>query len=248
MDVVVRPPSFTESLARASRAMSVCVLVLALLDYAIVTVHWPMLVDSPVMHYVVLLMRQGFRPYRDITDNNMPGTYLLERGAIYVFGGGDLGWRVYDYFLEASLIASMVVIAWPYDWLAGVFAGGLFALRHGSEGAWFAGEREQEMTVLLVAACACLFVAVRRERPGWAAGFGFLAGMAASIKPTLMPFGLFSMGLLASALHARRMRLSPYLLLSLAGYLVALAGSLVFLVQAHALGAFLFVLRTVTPV
>ncbi len=49
-----------------------------------------------------------------------------------VFGGGDLGWRVYDFFLLAVLMGSMVVIALPLDWLAGVYAAGLFALRHGA--------------------------------------------------------------------------------------------------------------------
>ncbi len=219
-----------------------------LLTYVLWSLHWPMLVDSPVMHYVTFLMDHGFRPYSEITDNNMPGAYMVERCAMFLFGRGDLGWRLYDFFLSAALMLSMVVIARPYDWLAGVYAAGIFALRHGSEGPWFAGEREQEMTVLLAAACAFLFVSVRRDRPVLAGGFGFLVGIAASIKPTLVPFGLFSLVILAVALKRHARPSQRYLWWGAGGLLVAFVADLLFLIRYGALQSFLFVLRTVTPV
>ena len=230
------------------RLLFLGVLAAALGYYAVFTWRWPMLVNPPIMHYVVFLMRHGLRPYADITDMNMPGAYLLERFGMLLFGGSDLGWRLYDLFLGAALMVAMVVIARPYNWLAGVYAAGLFALQHGSEGPWFLGEREQEMAVLLVASSAFLVVAVRRARPLYGAGFGLLAGMAASIKPTLAPFALVSLVLLRWTLKRRGVGASPYLLWSAGGLFVALALNLLFLLWYGALPAFLFLLRTVTPV
>ncbi len=236
------------AISRVFRGVFVAALCAALVFYVGMTLHWPMLVDSPVMHYVTFLTEHGFRPYRDITDNNMPGAYLLERCAMFVFGGSDLGWRLYDFFLLAALMACMVIIAWPYDWLSGVYAGGLFALRHGSEGAWFAAEREQEMAVLLVGSCACLFLAGRRLHPAWVAGFGVLSGMAISIKPTLLPFGLLAVGVLVMALRRRQIPWRAYVSWGAIGLCAVFAIDLLFLIHYDAFRSFLFVLRTVTPV
>lgn len=235
-------------LMQALRGLFLCTLAGALIYFVVKTVHWPMLVNAPVMHYVNFMMGQGLRPYSDITDMNMPGAYLLEHIGMSLFGGGDLGWRVYDYFLAAATIGCMVVIAKPYDWLAGVYAGGIFALRHGSEGAWFSGEREQEMMVLLAGACALLFVSVRRKKPVVTFGFGLLAGLAASIKPTLAPFGLLSLLILYLALRRQGVASRGYLLWGLSGLAAPLLWALLFLAHFHAFQAFFFVLHAVTPV
>lgn len=219
----------------------------ALISFAVQTRHWPMMVNAPIMHYVNFLMSHGLRPYRDISDMNMPGAYLLERFGMSLFGGGDAGWRVYDFFLLAVATVAMVLIARPYDWLAGLYAGGLFALRHGSEGPWFAGEREQEMAVLLLVACALLFAAVRGKRPALAAGFGFLAWMAASIKPTLAPFALCCPVLLFLELRRRQLVPTRYLLWAAGGLLGAVAVTVFFFWRYDAFGPFLFILRKVTP-
>lgn len=240
-------PHLLELVHRGVRLLFVAALTATLVYFVVYTVHWPMLVNAPVMHYVNFLMRHGLRPYSEITDMNMPGAYLMERFGMSVFGWGDLGWRVYDFFLMAVLLGAATVIAAPRDWLAGVFAGGLFALRHVREGPWFSGEREEEMAVLLMASCALLFFSVRRERPALATGFGFLAGMAASIKPTLVPFAAGALLMLWLHLRQRRAGVAPYVLWSAAGLLAALLLSLGFLWRFHAFGSFLFVLRAVTP-
>ena len=59
------------------------------------------------MHYVNFLMSHGLQPYSQITDNNLPGAYLIESWAMHVFGGGDLAWRIYDFFLLGVLTLSM---------------------------------------------------------------------------------------------------------------------------------------------
>lgn len=102
--------------------------------YAWASRHWMILSDSAVMHYVRLLLDHGLKPYSEISDNNMPGAYLTEGWGMRVFGYSDAGWRVYDFCLAAILLGAMVVIAKPYDCVAGVFGAGMFTVMHGAEG------------------------------------------------------------------------------------------------------------------
>ena len=211
------------------------------------SLHWPLVVDSPIMHYVVFLMRHGLRPYTDITDNNMPGAYLTESWAMDLFGPTDFAWRIYEFFLLATITVAMTVIARRQDWLAGVYAGGLFLLMHAVEGPDYAAEREEVMTALLLVACAALFTAVRRQRPALLLLFGITAALASAIKPTVAPLGLVLLVLALWKLRRSSVRPAPYLAWACAGAgLIALA-IVVFLVQHHALAGFLFTLRTVTP-
>ena len=215
--------------------------------YVIDSLHWTVIWDSAVMHYVNFLMDHGLRPYRDISDSNMPGAYLTEHWAMVVFGRGDLGWRVYDDTLSLLLALSFVVIAWPYDWMAGVYAGGLFALLHGSEGPNFAVEREQVMTTLLAIGIAALFVAIRRRQPALLALFGLAMGVAASIKPTCAPLAL-AVGLAALfVLHRQKQRIGLYLVAALAGFSLAVACVIWFFVSTHSFQDFVFITQTLLP-
>ena len=58
------------------------------------SLHWPLVGDASLMHYVVFLERQGLVPYRDIIDINMPGTYFVEAASMQCFGDGALGLRL----------------------------------------------------------------------------------------------------------------------------------------------------------
>src|SRR3979411_783765 len=102
------------------RYVMVGVLAVSAICLVALTYRWPLVWDAQVMHYINFLMDKGFAPYRDITDINMPGAYLIEGWGMHIFGGGDLGWRVYDFALLGLLGAAMVVIALPYDWVAGL--------------------------------------------------------------------------------------------------------------------------------
>jgi len=152
------------------------------------SIHWRVMADTSVMHYVNFLMDQGWAPYRDILDFN-PGAYFIEGWAMHLFGGGDLGWRFYDFSLLAILIASLIIISLPYDWFAGLFAGVIFLLIHGAEGPWNAGQRELLMITLIMVSYAFLFTALRRRKPLLALPFGFAIGLAASVKPTAVRLG-----------------------------------------------------------
>lgn len=229
------------------RATLLALLSAGLLLFIVRSLHWPIMWDTAVMHYVRFLMSHGQQPYTQITDMNMPGTYLFEGLGIRLFGPGDLAWRIYDFSLLAILIAAMVSIARPYDWFAGALAGGLFALIHGSDGPMNAVERDEVMTVLLVLAYAFLFRALRHRQPAFLALFGLTAGLAASVKPTVVPLAvaLFVLSILVARRHT--LPLGPVVGWSLLGFAAATAIVLGFLLQHHALAGFLFILRDVLP-
>ncbi len=220
---------------------------IAAIAYVAFSLHWRMAVDTPVMHYVVFLLHHGLKPYSDITDNNMPGTYLTEAAAMAVFGRTDLAWRVYEFFLMGVLAASAAVITRRSDWVAGIFAVGLFVALHAAEGPQLAVERDLVIAVLLMGACACLFESVDRKLPTLSLLFGFACGMAAAIKPTvlLLPVVLLAM----AALHLRRQQRPVGLTLAyaFAGLLLAAATVLLFLLHFHASHGFTFILLHVIP-
>lgn len=209
--------------------------------------RWRMAVDTPVMHYVVFLMRHGLRPYSGITDNNLPGAYLTEAAAMRVFGGGDTAWRVYEFALMGVLAASAVVLTRRRDWVAGVFGAGMFVVLHSAEGPQLAVERDLLIGVLLMAACALLVEAVDGSLPVLMLPFGFLSGVASSVKPTVLPLPLVLLGIAMWQLRRRRVGMGRSVLYAAAGLL--LAGGMVgaFLWHYHAWSGLLFVLRKVVP-
>ena len=131
--------------------------------YIVETLRWPIVWDTAVMHYIRFMLTHGLHPYSDITDMNLPGCYILEGWAMAVFGWSDLSWRIYEFFLLATLTMSGMVIGGSRRWFAGVYAASFFLVMHASEGPLFAVERDEVMLVLLLAATAMFFLAVRHR-------------------------------------------------------------------------------------
>jgi len=219
----------------------------AALDYGIWSIHWPLMLDSPVMHYVVFLMHHGFKPYSEISDMNMPGAYLTEAWAMHVFGTGDLAWRIYEFFLLAVLTGSLIVIALPYDWVAGVYGAGIFIAMHAGEGPNQAVERDEVIAVLLMVGFAALFTAVRRRVSWLTLLFGMSAGLAVCIKPTFLPLVIALLCLLVVALRGRQIPLFAYLGWAALGLAIPIALNLGFLLRFGVLRDFIFVVRMVIP-
>jgi len=211
------------------------------------TYHWPLQWDAQVMHYINFLMDRGLAPYREITDMNMPGAYLTEGWAMRVFGGGDLAWRMYDFALMGLMCASMVLIALPYDWVAGLFAGVMFGLAHVSEGPMFTGQRDEQMTALIVVGYALLFEALRRRRPWMLVPFGLCLGMASAVKPTVAPLGVVLLAMVWWTLRKRGEAAASYVWSGIAGAGIATAIVFEFLFHYHAAGAFFDISRRLTP-
>ena len=241
------PAALGDRSVRLLRILFLAALVAALAYFVVFSWRWPILRDTSIMHYVNFLMQHGMQPYAEITDNNLPGAYLAEHLGMGIFGTSDLAWRLCDFSVLLAITLAMVVIAKPYDWTAGLFGGGMFALLHGSEGPDFPMEREEVVTALLVIGFALLFTAVRRQRPWIMLLFGLSTGMAAAIKPTTAPFGVLVL-LLAMFLFRRQVvRVTPFILWGFAG--MAIAGLIVaaFLLEHHAFGPLLYIMRTVMP-
>ena len=235
-DAVVRPMG---RFGRVLRWVVAAVLVGSIAAGVVGTAHWPLVGDAPLMHYVVLLMDHGRVPYRDIVDVNMPGTYALEWAAVHVLGPGAEGWRAFDFGLMAACLVAMLVIAWPVDWLMGLFAGGLLALIHLRDGPANTGQRDLMMTTMLLIACALLFDAERRGRVWTAAGFGLFAGAATMIKPSGMLFALVFAGLLVARLREKGEPCVRLLVWAAAGFAVPVGVVAGYLAAHGVLGAFI---------
>ena len=236
----------TSIAVRSARGLLVAILLASFAYLVVKSIDWPLLADASSARYVNFLIDHGFTPYRDILDINPPGSYFSDRVAVFLFGPSDLGWRIYDIFLMVSATLGMIAIAWPLDWLAGLFAGILFSLLHAADGPSAAGERDLVIAALLIAGYCFLFYSVRRARPAAMVLFGFALGMAAAVKPTIAPLGFILLAMAAVVLHRQRERWLSYALYGLLGACAAAAIFFAFLLRHHALAAFIDITRNVT--
>jgi len=215
--------------------------------FALRTAHWKQVNDPAQLHYLCFLMDHGMAPYRDILEINMPGIYLVNWSVMHTLGGGSAAWRIFDLSLMGMAAWAMIAIAWPYDWLAGVFGSALFILYHGRDGAMQQGQRDLIIAVLLLCAYAFLFNFFRRHRKWAMLAFGLCAGMAATIKPTALPFGFLL--LVLAAIRLKRVG-EPVLrpsLYALVGLLAPFAIVGAFLISKHSLSSFWYLLHVGMP-
>jgi hypothetical protein len=237
--------------ARLFRVALAASLSLSALLYFVWSWRWPLVGDASLMHYMGWLIERGWAPYRDFSDMNMPGPYLIELAAMHLFGMGDVAWRLYDFTLMGAAGASFSVVTrrtrttQADGWLAGLFAACLFVLVHGRDGLAEGGQRDLTMAVCLMVATAFLFVAIRRDWPWAAAAFGLFSGAALTIKPTALPVTVAQLLLAVYVLHkgggSQANPLRGWLhhaVVAIAGYLIAPAIALVFLLRERALTAF----------
>jgi hypothetical protein len=233
-------------MVRVLRALAVATLAGTFVYMIVHTLRWPLMQDAQVMHYVNFLTDHGFAPYREIGDMNMPGAYWMERFGMVVFGAGDLAFRVYDIFLMVVMTLAMIAIAWPYDWLAGLFAGVLFAAIHAADGPKGTGQRDAVMAVLMVVGLAFLLHAVRRRTAAWMALGGFFFGMATAVKPTIAPLGLVLLLMAALELRKQGVGAGRFLACGVLGGAVPAVLFVGFLLHYRALAAFLYMNRAIT--
>jgi hypothetical protein len=229
------------------RIVMVVVLCAVLAFIVLDTWRWPLTWDAQVLHYINFLIDHGFRPYRDITDMNMPGAYVIDSWQMHLMGRGDLAWRLYDFTLVGILTASLIVIALPYDWIAGLFAGVTFAVVHGMDGPNNLAQRDEIMAVLIVFGYAFLFEALRRRRWPLMIPFGFLLAMACAVKPTVVPLAVVLLVLAGASLKRRGEPIAAPMLGGVAGAAIAAAIVFGYLIHYQATAAFLDITRTLTP-
>jgi hypothetical protein len=198
--------------------------------------------DTQVFHYITLLIRNGMSPYRQIPDINWPGSYFSTFLGTFLFGSSDLGWRLYDYSILLFLIAACVLVSYPYNWFAGVYAGVLFALIHGSEGPWQTAQRDEVLAVLVIGGYALTFAGVRIRKPVFFFFAAFLIALAGTIKPTALVFGLMLLVLALRRLRDLGLSVQSYLRDSVIGATVVLIGTIAFLLWRGSFLAFFRIL------
>jgi hypothetical protein len=212
----------------------------AVLAVVKIAYSWPLVHDAPLIHYVVFLMDNGWSPYRDIVEMNMPGAYVTEAWAMRLFGGDAFGWWLWDAVLGLVVIAGSLWIAGAHRKWAGLVAGSLTYITHLSEGPANLGQRDWAVTALLILSVAFLFEAIRKRQPVWMVGFMFLCGAAASIKPpAILPGGLLLIAACWQQCNALRFagrvtlykRIGAMVAWSIAGGLVAAAVVIGYLVR-----------------
>lgn len=180
--------------------------------------HWPLIGDASLMHYVVFLMHPGLLPYKDIADVNLPGTYAFEAAAMWIFGDGASGWRVYDFTLLGAALAACFLLAGRKRWFAALFAGCIFALVHLQDGLEEGGQRDLLIAVLLLWSYAALFAALRGKRPLiMTLLFGVGLGTALTIKPVLLPLGVVLLFLITVIMHRRDQKAAVFIATGAAG-------------------------------
>ena len=210
------------------------------------TYHWPLVGDATLMHYVVFLTRHGMKPYADIIEINLPGSYFFETLGMRCFGGGSVGWRLYDTSLMILLVvACCKFAARSNNRLAGFFAAALFWLVHLQDGIFQEGQRDLLMAALLVWSYVVLGKPLagnkQRNRPFF---FGVLMGTLVTIKPVLLPLQL---ALLFHYAGRRRSSYAAILLMACLGFALPMLLVLLWLRSEHAILPFWHILTQLLP-
>jgi hypothetical protein len=222
------------------------ILISCFLLFVFHSLHWPWLNDAGYFHYIAFLITHGLAPYREIIDVNTPGAYLSELFGLFLFGPSDLGWRIYDYCILVMCIVACLVIARRYHWVAGLYAGVLFALVHGSEGPLQTAERDEVMAALLLAGYALAFLGVRRRSAVYFSFSAFALSLAVTMKPTGVFWAIVIVPLMFWQIRTLGLSLKPFLLQSLAGSFLAFAGTSAFLLWRGSFIVFFQRFSTVT--
>ncbi|HWZ52600.1 MAG TPA: hypothetical protein VNW54_14160 [Granulicella sp.] len=188
------------------------------------------------------------KPYRDIADINLPGSYLFEALGMRAFGWGALGWRVYDLFLLLLTAIATRLITKHRPFFGTVFATSTFALIHIQDGIAQLGQRDLLIAVLILWSYAFLFQAQRRTQSGFFILIAaLLIGVALTIKPIFLPLGVFLLLISAPQMRRSGLRLSLHFACGLAGLLLPSIFVIIWLHTQGILAAFFNVASTLIP-
>ncbi len=151
--------------------------------------RWPIFSDNSSMAYVGERLSQGARPYLDVFDNNLPGSYLFSLIVYDVFGPTNLAMRAADLMCVALLssLAYHVTRSFFNNQRAWLVVPILLSV-YLNGGPYFAAQRDMYLMIPVLVAVA---LSNRRRRSALlltAFTIGVLLGSAATVKPNVLIF------------------------------------------------------------
>jgi hypothetical protein len=224
---------------------------------AAASLSWTLTGDSALLHYVAYLITdQDFVPYLDLFEPNLPGTYFFHMAIGYLFGYGDLPFRIVD-------IAWMLGVFWvtwhlmrPFGIAAAIGACVSYYLIYLGFGPYMALQRDH-IAILPVATALYLSfqmptdVAWKRVRYF---SIGVLFAVAGLIKPNLLVGLPVSIALCGIFAMGNKFSLWRFLTTSVkvagiaaSGVAVVLATTLLWLWDIGALAKFIELYREYVP-
>jgi hypothetical protein len=176
--------------------------------FAIVSLRWRIVHDSPLMLYAGFLMdRFDLMPYRDFFEMNPPGTFFINWLLFHIVQFSDLRFRLVD----LTLLAILSVLSWSYlrgltkNATVAIISPLLFAITYLGLGQVQSMQREY---IALIPVAISLNVAFRFHQ--WSLTLrsfmiGILMGIAVSIKPHLgLAFPVILGGMLLQGMNLQR--------------------------------------------
>jgi len=142
--------------------------------------------DQALCHYAVWVWKEyHLPPYLGVWDLSFPGIFLLHRLILEVFGESILGFRLFDFLVQLSLVVMLYYLAgrlFRSSW-AGFFSGIIYSLYYLSGGALETGEREGFVLWLLVFS-VLIFLWLGKRFWAKAVLVGVILGFAFLLKPS----------------------------------------------------------------
>jgi hypothetical protein len=213
------------------------------------SLDWPITSDASIFTYVLWRVENGATLYRDVFENNMPGTYLLQWMVQSLFGRGDLAFRLFDLFVLLLNSALIITFVKHISWLYAVVAALFFINIHLSEGAPAAAQRDFLMVPFLLGSALCLRIFLQSPtfRPRLFLAIGALCGFAFWIKPPALVFAALA-GVVACWRYRPLKHILKITVWGIAGFLIPAAIIHLWLYQQGAVTAFYEMLTGFLPV
>ena len=221
----------------------VMLLIISIIALASLTLHWKLIGDPPIYHYIGWLMTKGYVPYRDIFDYCLFGTYAVHFFVVKFIGQGDLAWRLFDLTCLGLIDLAIFLYCLRFGNLAAIAAAALFSAIHLYNGPLCAGQKDYILLVFLI--WGIYFFQKYRE-DGLSLVYFMISGLLFGAGITIKPFVAFWCAfflLLSFAFDHRQQqyRFSHYTLYSICCSLPVLTG-LSLLWRADGLQPFLDIL------
>ena len=230
--------------ARRAAVWCIVAMTAAVVTLTALSLDWPLIGDTAVMHFIAARILAGAVPYRDLFDMNFPGVYVVHLAGISLLGYDDWVVRALDLAVLALILAGVGVTLARFGWVASATAALIFWGYHITAGAPSAMQRDFLLCLPLAGMTASVAVYAQSGRLRWLVLAGAAVGWAASVKP----FAILLLAVLAGQAWAgprdtRRWRLCA----AAGGAAVSGAAALAWVTAVGGLPAFVDILRGYLP-